>query len=155
MVTLAMVAPCRHMQIDGQLVRAYNAFGRARGNDSREQGTLQGRSDAHGSIGETKPPVAPRKSLSQILNKLGHNADVGGAKLSPTLACGAHPDPVHATVAPGAGRGRGVQRNTTGGELLWSLLFPLALGLRGVASHGQPMTVKKTGGPCIPSVFQH
>ena len=85
MVTLAMVAPCRHMQIDGQLVRAYNAFGRARGNDSREQGTLQGRSDAHGSIGETKPPVAPRKSLSQILNKLGHNADVGGAKRSPTL----------------------------------------------------------------------
>ena len=32
-----------------------------------------------------KPPVTPKKSLRQILSKLGYNADAGGAQLSPTL----------------------------------------------------------------------
>ncbi len=32
-----------------------------------------------------KPPVTPKKSLRQILSKLGCNADAGGAQLSPTL----------------------------------------------------------------------
>ena len=60
------------------------------------------------------------------------------------VPCGAHPDPVHATVAPGAGRGGGVQRDTTDGWLLWSPLFPLAVRPRGVAAHGRPLPVGKT-----------
>ena len=40
--------------------------------------------------------------------------------------------------------------NTTGGRPLWCPLNP-----RLVAVPGRPLTVEKTGGPSIPSVFQH
>ena len=51
---------------------------------------------------------------------------------------------VHYTV--GAGRGGGVQRDTTDGWLLGSPLFPLAVRPRRVAAHGRPLPVEKTRG---------
>ena len=72
--------------------------------------------------------------------------------------CGAFPDPVYATAAPGAGRGRGVQRDMTEWWLLWRPLFPLAVRPRGVAAHGMgghcaACRWEKPGGKPIPSVF--
>ena len=68
----------------------------------------------------------------------------GGGGVGAGVPCGAHPDPVYATVAPGAGRGGGVQRDMMDGWLLRSPLFPLAVRSRGVAAHGRPLPVGKT-----------
>ena len=79
----------------------------------------------------------------------------GGAE----FPCGAFPDQVHATAAPGAGRGRGVQREMTGLVAAEAPpVFPLAFGLLYVgrccawpwaANDGE----RKPGGPVFPVFF--
>ena len=51
-ITMAVTAaPCRHMRIDGHLVREYSESGRVCGDMSREHGILQNRSRIGGNSG--------------------------------------------------------------------------------------------------------